>query len=65
MTAKQEQLVYHATVGVDMCKGKDCGTTLAYPPIIGDETECPNCKTVHTIIDGGLLELKESLKTTK
>ena len=57
--SEQSQLVYRATVGVDVCKG-GCGTTLAYPPCVGDETVCPHCKTVHTIIDGGLLELKEA-----
>lgn len=58
MTTKQAQIVYHATIGMDHCKG--CGTHLAYQPKVGDEAECPNCHTVHTIIDGGLLELLES-----
>ena len=63
MTLKQQQLIYHATVGVDTCKG-GCGTHLAYQPNVGEEAECPNCHTVHIIIDGGLLELAENLKTT-
>ena len=44
------------TIGMDDCKG--CGTHLAYTPNIGEEAECPNCHTVHEIIDGGLLKLK-------
>ena len=56
---KRAQILYHATVGIDKCKG-GCGTTLAYQPNVGEEAECPNCHTVHTIIDGGLLELLES-----
>ena len=48
---------YKATVGFDDCKG--CGTHLAYTPNIGEEAECPNCHTVHEIIDGGLLKLKD------
>lgn len=58
MTTKQGELVYHATVGIDDCKG-GCGTPLAYQPNIGDEAECPNCHTVHRIIAGGRLELIE------
>jgi hypothetical protein len=58
MTLEQQQLIYHAIVGVDTCKG-GCGTTLSYPPTVGNTTTCPNCNTVHIIIDGGLLELAE------
>ena len=54
--SEQSQIVYHATLGLDDCRG--CGTHLAYQPNVGEEAECPNCHTVHIIIDGGLLELK-------
>ena len=63
--SEQSQLVYRATVGMDTCKGKDCGTHLAYQPNVGEDVECPHCHTMHTIIDGGLLELKETLKSPK
>lgn len=56
MHTKQATLRSTATVGLDDCAG--CGTHLAYQPNIGEEAECPNCHTVHIIIDGGKLRLK-------
>ena len=59
LVAQEEMMEYKitASVGMDDCKG--CGTHLAYTPNIGEEAECPNCHTVHEIIDGGLLKLKD------
>lgn len=59
MTSQQSKLGYHATFGMDDCRG--CGTHLAYQLNIGrEEVECPHCHTVHEIIRGGKLKLKES-----
>jgi len=58
MTQKQSELVSTATLGVADCAG--CGTHLGYRPNIGEEAECPNCHTVHKIIDGGLEVLEKS-----
>jgi hypothetical protein len=57
LVAQEEMMEYKATVGLDDCKG--CGTHLAYTPNIGEEAEYPNCHTVHEIIAGGLLKLKD------